>query len=183
MTHTAVCVCVCADRAFLSIYMHIHVQDPPNAALVCEVDGVTTTTAVTLTSPSLSMDDDGMMAISYGAETISMMRGGPSALNATAPAAEAVIAETLVCDDDSIVSLFVDSVDPVTPWYCAPPTSYKLPDALSYIPPGSCFSGFESGQQLCAPGWTPNKTGLMFNNTDFKYCTSADGDTTPPAIP
>ena len=152
MTHTAVCVCVCADRAFLSIYMHIHVQDPPNAALVCEVDGVTTTTAVTLTSPSLSMDDDGMMAISYGAETISMMRGGLSALNATATAAEAVIAETLVCDDDSIVSLFVDSVPGERNTACVPPMSSEY--TAENLAEGWCFANEDCGldaASCCAP--------------------------------
>ena len=87
----------------------LYIQDPPNVALSCEVDGVATTTVITITAPVMTDDESGVMTLTYDAELVSMTRGSPSLFNDTAPV-EDVADEVVVCDEDSGVSLFIDDV-------------------------------------------------------------------------
>ena len=51
-------------RACMSVHS-LYIQDPPNGALECEVDGVATTTVVTITAPVLMTDERGVMSLTY----------------------------------------------------------------------------------------------------------------------
>ena len=94
--------------------MVVSVQDPPNAELVCKVNGVATTTAVTLTAPVLMPDDEsGAISLTCDVGLLGMARGGPTVFNASAPS-ETVNEEELVCDDGAGLSLSIDSVSPAT---------------------------------------------------------------------
>ena len=121
------CTCACV----LSMCMVVSVQDPPNAELVCKVNGVATTTAVTLTAPVLMTDDEsGAMRLTYDVELLSMARGGPTVFNATVPA-ETIDEEELECDDGTGVSLFIDTA----------PSSSQTTDMCPLCPsPTSCES-------------------------------------------
>ena len=55
-------------------------------------------------------DERGAVTLTYDAELVRMVRGGPTAANMTAPA-EDVADEILECDDDLAVSLFIDDAD------------------------------------------------------------------------
>ena len=131
--------------------MTVSLQDPPNAALECEVNGVATTTVITITAPVLMTDESGAMTLDYDVELVGMTRGGPTLFNTTA-SAESVDEEELVCDDGSGVSLYIDSV---TPTSCESPMVSSLLQAffgVRALPPpagtcyarGSCSSGYES---------------------------------------
>ena len=130
-------------RVYIYIYINVCVQDPPNAALECEVDGVPTATAITISAPVLMTDETGAMTLTYNAEFVSMTRGGPNPLNSTA-SAEDVVEEELICDDDSSVSLFIDSYVPASS--CPSPMS-PLPSSQTA---GICLS---SANGQCADGY------------------------------
>ena len=100
-------VCMCAFVC--AVHVCISAQDPPNAELVCKVNGVSTTTAVTIRSPVLMTDESGAMTLTYDIELLGMARGGPTVFNTTA-SVESVDEEELVCDDGIGVSLFIDNV-------------------------------------------------------------------------
>ena len=138
----------------VTFYVRVRVcaQDPPNAALECEVDGVATTTIVTITMPVLSTTNDGMMTLTYEADVIGMTRGGPTPFNLTSSAEDVSVEEVLVCDDTNDVSLYIDSVG--TTSECASPMVSSLTaNALGAPnpPPGSCYAVGGS----CASGFTP----------------------------
>ena len=130
------CVCVCVCVAYACIY----VQDPPNAELVCKVNGVSTTTAVTLTSPVLMTDESGAMTLTYDVELLRMARGGPTMFN-TSALAEAIDDEDLVCDDGIGVSLFIDDVSSSL---CPPPMHYTT--SPCFVASGeNCAEGYFLG--------------------------------------
>ena len=84
-------------------------QDYPNAALECNVDGVPTTAVVIAEAPALMTDESGVRTVMYArGEILSMTRGGPSPLDASA-SPEDISDDVLVCDAGSTVSLFIDS--------------------------------------------------------------------------
>ena len=85
------------------------IQDPPNGALECKVDGVARMTVVTISAPALMTDESGVMTLTCDAELVSVARGGPSFFNATG-IVEEVAEEVVVCDEDSGVSLYIDDV-------------------------------------------------------------------------
>ena len=122
-------------------------QDPPNGALECKVDGVATTTVVTITAPAVMTDESGVMTLTYDAELVSMTRGGPTLFNASAPV-EDVMEEVVVCDEDSGASLYIDDVSSPT---CPSPMLdvSQLPPELQYP---QCYPS-TSGSG-CASGWT-----------------------------
>ena len=93
------------------MYVTVSLQDPPNGALECKVNGVATTTVITITAPVLMTDESGAMTLDYDVELVGMTRGGPTVFNTTA-SAESVDEEELVCDDGSGVSMYIDSVTP-----------------------------------------------------------------------
>lgn len=95
----------------LSLCVCVHVQDPPNGALVCRVDGVTTTTTITLSFPTLSTDEDGLATLVYDTSVLSARRGGHFFFGSSANTTtgnEEMSAEMLMCDDGAVVSLFID---------------------------------------------------------------------------
>ena len=145
--------------------MTVSLQDPPNGALECEVNGVATTTVITITAPVLMTDESGAMTLAYDVEFVGMTRGGPTLFNTTA-SAESVDEEELVCDDGSGVSLYIDSV---TSTSCASPMVSSLvqiyfgrepPPAGTCYVRGSCSSGYsdlpvgnpQDGVLMCLPG-------------------------------
>ena len=138
--------------------MCVSVQDPPNAELVCKVNGVVTTTAVTITAPALMTGESGAMTLTYDVELLRMTRGGPSVFN-TSALVEPVNDEALVCDDGTGVSLFIDDVGG-----CPSPMTSTINPNLSniawYIPvsPGGqlCVA---SSTQTCASGFTLEESG------------------------
>ena len=129
------------------MYVTVSLQDPPNAALECKVNGVATTTVITITAPVLMTDESGAMTLDYDVELVGMTRGGPTVFNTTA-SAESVDEEELVCDDGSGVSLFIDSA---TPTSCAPSeVSSFFQDMYGRAPPaGACFVRSDA----CPPGY------------------------------
>ena len=135
------------------MYVTVSLQDPPNAALECEVNGVATTTVITITAPVLMTDESGAMTLDYDVELVGMTRGGPTLFNTTA-SAESVDEEELVCDDDSGVSLYIDSV---TPTSCAPSMSSSYFQALDGYPPpaDACYVKGDA----CASGYIGKPVG------------------------
>ena len=126
-------------------------QDPPNAALECEVDGMATTTIVTITMPALSTTNDGMMTLTYEANVVGITRGGPTPFNLTSAAEDIRVEEVLVCDDTNEVSLYIDSVG--TTSGCASPmvSSISAEDlGVPTPPPGSCYA---VNGAACASGY------------------------------
>ena len=136
------------------MYVTVLLQDPPNGALECKVDGVATTTVITITAPVLMTDESGAMTLDYDVELVGMTRGGPTVFNTTA-SAESVDEEELVCDDGSGVSLFIDSV---TPTSCAPSmVSSFFQDIYGRAPPaGACFVRSDA----CPPGYEGGPLGV-----------------------
>ena len=136
-----------SQRRMFALTFHVRVcvcaQDPPNAALECEVDGVATTTVVTVTMPTLSTTNDGMVTLTYEANVVGMTRGGPTPFNLTSSADEDV-EELLICDDTSGASLYIDNVARTS---CSPPmtSSLSLPGQC-YVsgPEAACASGYET---------------------------------------
>ena len=116
-------------------------QDPPNGALECKVDGVATTTAVTITAPAVMTDESGVMTLTYDAELVSMMRGGPTIANMIASAEVVSEEEVVLCDEGSGVSLFIDDLSTTD---CPSPMSSTT---------GFCFSGNNGGDDTCASGF------------------------------
>ena len=100
--------------------------------------GFARTTVLTISTPVLMTDNGGTMTLAYDAEFVRMTRGGPTAANMTA-ATEDVADETLVCDDSSSVSFFIDDGGG-----CPSPMTSS---GSSYFarPPAA------SGRQLCYP--------------------------------
>ena len=137
-------------------------QDPPNAALECEVDGMATTTIVTITMPALSTTNDGMMTLTYEANVVGITRGGPTPFNLTSAAEDVRVEEVLVCDDTNEVSLYIDSVG-TTSGCASPMVSTIFPEEFGVPtpPPGSCYavdgaacaSGYYSVPFGAAPGF------------------------------
>ena len=128
--------------ACVFISIALCVQVPPNGALECKVDGVARTTVVTITTPVLMTDESGAVTLTYDAEIVRMVRGGPTALNMTAPAEAVTKEQMLVCDNTSSVSLFIDDAPGGCP---SPMTSSPSLGLIGVIPPA------EPGQQLCFP--------------------------------
>ena len=126
-------------------------QDPPNAALECEVDGMATTTIVTITMPTLSTTNDGMVTLTYEANVVGITRGGPTPFNLTSAAEDVRVEEVLVCDDTNEVSLYIDSVG-TTSGCASPMVSSITPNDVGALapPPGSCFA---VNGAACASGY------------------------------
>ena len=143
----------------VTFYVRVRVcaQDPPNAALECEVDGVATTTIVTITMPVLATTNDGLITLTYEADVIGMTRGGPTPFNLTAEAEDVRVEEVLVCDDTNDVSLYIDSVGSTSG--CASPmmSSPTAPSGVGgmcYAVDVPCASGYlseDQGAVLCTP--------------------------------
>ena len=148
-------------------YACIYAQVPPNAELVCKVNGVATTTAVTIAAPVLVMDESEGMTLMYDVELLRMARGGPSIFNATAQA-EPIDDEVLVCDEGIGVSLFIDDA----PGGCPSPMSTSPSPLLANVPPPqpgqvTCFPQVNlpnEGGLKCASGFTlePNPVGSAY---------------------
>ena len=125
--HRSVCVCV---------------QDPPNGALECMVDGVARTTVITITAPVLvTADESGVVTLTYDADLVSMTRGGPTAANMTAPAEAVMEEQVVVCDETSGVSLYIDDV-----------SSTDCPSPMFSVN-SICYAAFENSGASCAAGW------------------------------
>jgi len=126
-------------------------EDPPNAALECEVDGMATTTIVTITMPALSTTNDGMMTLTYEANVVGITRGGPTPFNLTSAAEDIRVEEVLVCDDTNEVSLYIDSVG-TTSGCASPMVSSLSAEGFGALtpPPGSCFA---VNGAACASGY------------------------------
>ena len=142
------------DHVYVLVRVSVCIQDPPNGALECKVDGVATTTVVTITAPVMMTDETGVTTLTYDAELVSMTRGGPTAANMTA-AAEDVAEEVVVCDENSGVSLFIDDA-PAAP-SCPSPmldSSQLPPELLPQCYPGPTPTGG------CASGWTVESGGI-----------------------
>ena len=139
--------------ARVHVYAFVHdsvcIQDPPNGALECKMDGVARTTVVIISALAVMTDETGVMTLTYDAELVSMTRGGPTAANMTA-AAEDVKEEVVVCDEDSGVSLYIDDVGG-----CPSPMYSTLP------PP---VLGPTPGQQVCYPGSGGCASGFKLEN-------------------
>ena len=118
-------------------------QDPPNGALECKVNGVATTTVVTITAPAVMTDESGVMTLTYDAELVSMTRGGPTLFNASAPV-EDVMEEVVVCDEDSGVSLFIDNASTG----CPPPL------VATNVPAGMCYTANNGRDTECPLGYS-----------------------------
>ena len=127
----SLCVCICK-------------QDPPNGALSCKMDGVATTTVITITNPEMMTDERGVMSLTYDADLVSMTRGGPTAANMSAPAEEMAEEQVIVCDEGSGVSLYIDDVS--TPECPSPMSSAALPQGL-------CIASNRGSGTECADGW------------------------------
>lgn len=129
--------------------MTVSIQDPPNGALECKVNGVATTTVITITAPVLMTDESGAMTLDYDVELVGMTRGGPTVFNTTA-SAETVDEKELVCDEGSGVSLYIDSV---TSTSCPSPMFSSYLQALygqpNPLPQGICYMRVLSGS-ACA---------------------------------
>merc|ERR1719230_1873717 len=132
-------------------------EDPPNGALECEVDGVATTTVVTITAPVLMTDERGVMSLTYDAELGSRIRGVPTIANVmsqriglTDIAPPLPGDEVLVCDEGSGVSLYIDNVGG-----CPYPMSSDAPFLIGE-PGGTqfCYAGFAGTTPTCASGFT-----------------------------
>ena len=147
----------------------VSVQDPPNAELVCKVNGVATTTAVTITAPVLMTDETGAMTLTYDVELLRMARGGPTVFN-TSALVEPVNDEELVCDEDSGVSLFIDNVA----GGCPSPMTSSYP----FIPPFP----LEPGQQLCYAGFVET-TPTCASGFEVELLQSAPPDGIPYCVP
>ena len=143
-----VCVCLC-------VYPFVGIQDPPNSALSCKVDGIATTTVLTITNPVVMTDESGVVALTYNAEPVSMIRGGPSPFDLSVVSSlEEVSNGGLMCDAGSAVRLFVDNA--ADPGECPSP----MVDCPSYPVPTCCPS-----RDGCAPGW------VIDNGPEpFSYC-------------
>ena len=142
--------------------MPVPVQDPPNGALECKVDGVATTTVVTIGSPVLMMDEIGVLTLTYESELVGMTRGGFTLINATAVAETVFDEAVVICDEGTDVSLFIDSA---TNYGCpgdmiacsnSPQLPTLLPPCCPSIPSVECASG----------------RSLQSGVPDFLYCQS-----------
>ena len=120
-------MCVCVS---------ICLQDPPNGALECEVDGVATTTVITITAPVLMIDESGVMTLTYDAAYVSMTRGGPTIAKRTAPAEAVMEEQVVVCDENSGVSLYIDDVSS---------TDCPSPMSPADLPRNLCLAGNNGG--------------------------------------
>ena len=127
--------------------MTVSLQDPPNGALECKVNGVATTTVITITAPVLMTDESGAMTLDYDVELVGMTRGGPTVFNTTA-SAESVDDGELVCDDGSGVSLYIDNAAPDS---CPSPMTSCLP-STNVIIAGACYPGLP--EVKCADNWS-----------------------------
>ena len=136
------CVCVSVR---VRVALCVCKQDPPNGALSCKMDGVATTTVITITNPEMMTDERGVMSLTYDADLVSMTRGGPTAANMTAPAEEMAEEQVIVCDEGSGVSLYIDDVS--TPECPSPMSSAALPQ-------GVCIASNRGSGTECADGWT-----------------------------
>ena len=153
--------------ARVHVYAFVHdsvcIQDPPNGALECKMDGVARTTVVIISALAVMTDETGVMTLTYDAELVSMTRGGPTAANMTA-AAEDVKEEVVVCDEDSGVSLYIDDVGG-----CPSPMQATRPPPVP-VGPGQqvCYPGF--GRTLtCASGFT-----MVRGPGGIQYCLSSN---------
>ena len=143
-------------RAYVYLsFSFLCIQDPPNGALSCKVDGAATTTVVTITAPVMTTDESGVMTLTYDAEVVSMTRGGPTAANMTA-AAEDVTEEVVVCDEDSGASLYIDDVSSSAS--CPSP----MLDASQLLPYGILPPCHPSPTGECASGWTEGPPFTIF---------------------
>ena len=116
--------------------MDVCARDPPNAELECKVNGVATTSAVTLSAPVLVPNDEsGAMALTYDVELVGMARGGPAVFIASA-SAETIDEEELMCDDGTGVSLLIDGASPVSP----------TTDEEQLVNRGQAVSGMETSE-------------------------------------
>ena len=78
---------------------------------MCRVDGVTTTTTVILSLPTVSTDEDGLSTLVYDAPILSSRRGGHFFFGSSANTTtgnEEVTTDVLLCDAGGVVSLFID---------------------------------------------------------------------------
>ena len=142
------CVCMCS-YACVFISIALCVQVPPNGALECKVDGVARTTVVTITTPVLMTDESGAVTLTYDAEIVRMVRGGPTALNMTAPAEAVIEEEVVVCDDEYAVSLFIDTVTSSSKDCPSPMAPADLPRIVC----SASNLGGTTGEATCAPGF------------------------------
>ena len=153
LTRVKLCLRVCAYVCVYSISLSlcVRLQDPPNGALECEVDGVATTTVITIASPVLMTDESGVTTLTYDAELVSMVRGGgPTAANMTAPAEAVTEEEVVMCDEDSGVSLFIDDVK-TSAQDCPSPMAPAGLDARILCSASNL--GGTTGQASCADGF------------------------------
>ena len=160
--------------------MFLTVQDYPNAKLVCEVNGVATTTAVTITASELTTDESGATTtLTYDVELQSMERNSPTAFNVFAPERpEAVDDEELVCDDGVGVSLFFDNTACPSPM--SPSPNIRAQILAQPIPEldGKCFPEFDFYNEAlnCAPGFTleGGTTSTRGVSIEIPYCEASD---------
>ena len=152
-------MCMYAFVHVMSLCVRMRLQVPPNGALECVVDGVATTTVITITAPVLMADETSglVMTLTYDAALVSMVRGGgPSLFNTTAAVETVTEEHVVVCDDGSGVSLYIDDVSSTECPSPMSPVSSLLPRDLCLAgdngsgPPGvgpfiaaSCATGYQ----------------------------------------